>query len=176
MCALATDAILHPKCDISKNHDWSLTITGGLFENIAAELKRALNLTEPTADQERGFNQIYQRGMQGKESSLSLDTKDDFPETFQKIMEIDGRNQRNITFTSLCKYFLTELGLRVVMDVYGQDFDQGWAQYLVFFWLRVKDDFYQEITARHEDEKKQKNGDCPSFIKVREILAASPEN
>lgn len=173
-CAVGTGLILNPEYDVSKIRDWMIAIIGGLFVHISIELKRAMGLPELTPIQEMGFKQLYQREAQAKLQNLSVSAKiellDDVFKIGEEIITIAEKEPKNIAFVGLCNYLLTELGARLTIEMYGQDFNLELAQFLAFFWLKVKDDFYQEIAAPYADEKKLQNGNCPAFIKMKEAL------
>lgn len=148
---------------------WQTAFAEALFTHVAKKLKRRRKLRKSDIALARGCRNWYARLVVKKlDDTLELDKG--IAGLVREIVSISNKKPKDLAFFELCNYSLTTLGPRLIMEVYGGDFNQELLQFLAFFWTKVADDFYEESTAPYEKKQMLINGDCEVFAEMERRL------
>lgn len=165
-CGLAANIRLENKI---RWRYWTLAFVEAICMHLSRELKRRRKLLNPSLELSIGFKALYAR-LKRKELTDTSELDELIEGLTREIMIVSEQDPQNIAFVGLCNYSLTTLGLRLMMKVYGRDFNRELVQFFAFFWTKVAKDFYEESAAPFEEKLMLVYGDCEVFIEMERRL------
>lgn len=150
--------------------DWLIAIADGLFMNVSRKLKIRMGFLDLPAHHIEIGHRTWYLVLRGKKLTDTSELDQRIEALTREITSISREEPNDIAFVRLCNYSLTILGPLLIMDVYGEDFNNELILFLCFFWTKVAEDFYEESALPYEIAQISHDDDCEVFALIDERL------